>query len=340
MEQEKRMAELKRDGNKVWLDLDELYPPKHKHPNTVFKSTAIALQAMGEDVGYEFLMGISGAAFRVQLHEKWCPSSPHPDCGFNCSAVALETTKLGITSYSCKKKGKKQVEKITEAIVENIEKGHPVLLCCEETGLIVGYIDDEAGRKLLFREPYSNKADEPEIFEGWAWGFAVITKGPRKMDKEVLTGSLKRAAKLAHTQKVGKYACGFAAYETWITDLLDESKIKKLKGHNEPELSNANAHIYYCLIDARECAAKYLGLIEGQLTEEAQPHLRQASKHYETIAERLNTGWKNILWDWEFGKDKKWTPEMCKGQASLLKKALEQERLAISEIEKAISALG
>ena len=112
MEKEKRMAELKRDGNKVWLDLDELYPPKYKHPNTVFKSTAITLQAMGEDVSYEFLMGISGAAFRVQLHEEWCPSSPHPDCGFDCTAVVLATTKIEAKPYSCKKKDKKQVDQI------------------------------------------------------------------------------------------------------------------------------------------------------------------------------------------------------------------------------------
>lgn len=334
------MAELKRHGNKVWLDLDELYPPKHKHPNTVFKSVAIALQAMGEDVSYELLMGISGAAFRVQLHEQWCPSSPHPDCGFDCTAVALTTTKLGATSYSCKKKDKKQAEQIIEAIAMHIDTGQPALMGSEETGLIVGYVNDDDGKKLLIREPYSNKADEPEVLKGWPWGFAVITKAPRKMDEKVLAGSLERAAKLAHTKKVGKYACGFAAYERWISDLLDDSKIKKLKSRNEPELSNANAHIYYCLIDARECAAKYLDLIEGRLSKQAQPHLRQASKHYETIAEQLNTGWKNILWSREFGEGKKWTPEMRKGQATLLEKALEQERMAISEIEKAISALG
>jgi hypothetical protein len=331
------MVELKCNGNKIWLDLDELYPPNYKHPNTVFKSTAIALQAMGEDVSYEFLMGISGAAFRVQLHEEWCPNSPHPDCGFDCTAVAMETTRLGVISYSCKKKDNKQPEQIIESIVEHINNGQPVLMGSEETGLVVGYVNDEAGKKLLIREPYSNKGDKPEVLKGWPWAFAVITKGPRKMDKGDSVDSLKRAIELAHTQKVGKYVCGFAAYERWISDLLNDSKMKKLKGHNEPEISNANAHIYYCLIDARECAAKYIGMIEDQLSEQALPYLRQASKYYENLAEQLNTGWKNILWAWQFEKGNKWTPEMRKGQATLLEKALELERVAISEIEKAIS---
>jgi hypothetical protein len=334
------MAELKRDGNKVWLDLDELYPPNYKHPNTVFKSTAIALQAMGDDVSYEFLMGISGAAFRVQLHEEWCPSSPHPDCGFNCTAMALATTKIEAKPYSCRKKDKKRVNQIIEAIAGHINKGQPVLMVSEETGLIVGYINDAAGKKLLFREPYSKKEDELEVLKEWPWAFAVFTKGLQRMDNEAFADSLKRAAKLSRTQKIEKYTCGFVAYEKWISDLLNEKKIKKLKGRNEPELSNANAHIYFCLIDARECAAKYLGMIEDRLSEHTQSYLQQASKHYEAIVKRLNTGWKNILWDWEFGKGKKWTPEMRKEQASLLEEALELEHLAISEIEKAISVLG
>ena len=68
------MLKIMKKDNKVWLDLDPFYPAKHKQPNTVFKSLTITLKAIGSDLTYELLMGISGAAFRFQLHQKWCPS--------------------------------------------------------------------------------------------------------------------------------------------------------------------------------------------------------------------------------------------------------------------------
>ncbi len=37
----------KREGDRVWLDLDDLYPEPHRQPNTVFKSMAITFRAMG-----------------------------------------------------------------------------------------------------------------------------------------------------------------------------------------------------------------------------------------------------------------------------------------------------
>jgi hypothetical protein len=86
---------LRRDGDRVWLDLDELYPPPHQHPNTVFKSMAIVFRAMGAKIDCVDVMGISAAAFRIQVGERLCPSSPHHHLGFACDDLVLEA--LGIT---------------------------------------------------------------------------------------------------------------------------------------------------------------------------------------------------------------------------------------------------
>ncbi len=51
------------------------------------KSVQLALNALGENYSYNFLMGISGAAFRLHLHHEWCASSGDVTTGFDVSKV-------------------------------------------------------------------------------------------------------------------------------------------------------------------------------------------------------------------------------------------------------------
>jgi hypothetical protein len=59
------MSMIRRENDRVWLDLDELYPSTDHQPNTVFKSMSIAFRAMGSRTTYVDLMGLSAAAFRI-----------------------------------------------------------------------------------------------------------------------------------------------------------------------------------------------------------------------------------------------------------------------------------
>jgi len=52
--------------------------------NSFIRSSQLALNALGEDYTYEFLMGISGAAFRLHFHPDWCPNSADSTTG--CTA--------------------------------------------------------------------------------------------------------------------------------------------------------------------------------------------------------------------------------------------------------------
>ncbi len=59
--------------------------------NTFMGALAAVMQSIGEDVSYDYLMGVSGAAFRLQIHQPdWCPSAPDAGCGFNCAGAATE----------------------------------------------------------------------------------------------------------------------------------------------------------------------------------------------------------------------------------------------------------
>lgn len=337
------MADIIRNDTRVWLHLDPFYPPRNKHPNTVFKATAIAMQSMGKDLSYDLLMGISGAAFRVQLHEAWCPSSPHPDCGFSCSNTAAEVLELELDVRCCENGDAGSKTAIIDEIVASIDKGRPALARSEETGLIVGYVGQGNCRQLVFREPYSNKGDAPEVLEDWPWEVVLFRGGPRQPNQATLVDSLKQGvmlAQISRTGENGEYACGFAAYERWITGLTDPAAIKALSAGDEPRLSNANAHIYYCLLDARRCAAEYLRAIAEDLGQEAQAHLQQAAANYDDIASRLDIGLKNLTWNWEFDQAKDWTQPMRNAQAATLQEVLALERSAVTRLQTAVAALG
>lgn len=154
---------LKRDRNRVWLDLDGFYPPPHQHPNTVFKSLAIAFQASGVNMDYVDLMGISAAAFRLQVGRNLCPSSPHPHLGFSCANLAQESVGYVLCNYEWDPRDPKTVDRAKEAVVTSVDGGRPALTDDEATGLAVGYVN--GGADLLVRDPYSNRGDAPAVLE-------------------------------------------------------------------------------------------------------------------------------------------------------------------------------
>lgn len=330
------MLSVQKKDNKVWIDLDPFYPPKHQHPNTVFKSTTIVLNAMGSEVTYEQLMGISSAAFRIQLHEEWCPSSPHPDCGYNCTDVMIKALKLDTISHTYTYT-KNKPDTILNEILISIEKGMPVIASSYETGLVVGYTKRNRELKLLYREPYSNIGDKPAALKIVPASYTIFNDIPPKPAIQFYIDSLQRVVQLSDHPITNKYYLGFAAYEKWISELLDESKIKRLSQNGLPELSNQNAHIYYSLLDARQCATGYLKFVIEILGRKFQTPLSKAAEYYIQIAEILQKGMEMIVWDWEFAKGAKWTEMMRKDQANILKDALAIERKGINEIKKTVN---
>ena len=109
--------------------------------------------------------------------------------------------------------------------------------------------------------------------------------------------------------------------------------IKKLGKNSEPDLSNHNAHIYYSLLDARQCASKYLEHIQKKLTEKSNTHLSKAAKYYTQIAKILEKGMVNIVWDWQYSKGITWSKEKREAQADILRQASTLERRAVDEIK-------
>jgi hypothetical protein len=332
------VTEIKHQGNSVWLELDDFYPPPNEQPNTVFKSMSIVFRALGSDTTYVDLMGVSAAAFRLQVGGALCPSSPHPYLGFSCATLARESLGFEFFDHSWEPANEPAPPDVIDAVVSSIDDGKPVLTAEEETGIVVGY--EKNGKQLLMRNPYSSRGDKPRVLKNWPWRFGILVQLPKQPSIECITRSLETAVMLAHNQQLLEdvYASGFTAYQRWIDALSDESFIHDVD-IDAGAIVLGNAHIYYCLVDARRCAAQYLRNILTRLPEAARERLAQAASLYDDVASRLDVGWANVPWPRQLRDMAEWTMVQRRSQASLLNAVREVERQAVGELEAALGSL-
>lgn len=94
------------------------------------------MNAIGVEVTYEKVMGLSGACYRICMKEDWCPSTGMPQCGYDVETPLYRA--LGFAPYGiADEAGRRQ------KVIECVDKGIPVLCCGQraepEWGLITGY---------------------------------------------------------------------------------------------------------------------------------------------------------------------------------------------------------
>lgn len=329
-------AKVKHEGDRVWIEGVEKLTWRTN--NTYMGALEAALRARGEDVSYAYLMGVSGMAFRLQLHEEWCPSSPDAGCGFNTTRIAVEAVGYAYEDHNIKDGKSAEASRAREAVKRSIDAGMPVigldLKVCPDYGLIVGYA--KGGKEFLCRT-FHDKGDEYSVAEKWPWGITFVgEKGDAPDRRRLLVESLERAVMLARTESFGKYASGFAAYEKWTAELLDDARFEKA---DEKQMNHANAWIYVSLLDARVNAMEYLRGIEGHLEGEVAEHVSKAADLYDEMFGKLKEGRKHAPFPRDLKEGEAWTEEMRHAEAAVLKQALALEKNAVAEIEKALDSL-
>ena len=355
-------ARIRCEDGKVWLE----GVPRPQGANSVLAVLAAALVSQGEDVTYEYLMGVSSRAFRLQF--SWCPSAPHSFIGFNTmdpalKAVGYDSAPYPVTEFEGggeEKPGPKELEAAREAVKHSIDAGVPVLLESEEESLLVGYEPPGEGTTGWLRRPgpigLPPAEDEPYLVavKHLYWGIRILTKSaaaapPRR---ESILWSLKTAVQNAHRPDLNGLPMGFAAWEKWIAELRDFASVQAsikaaLAARGRPcsdkdvfsNLCLGNAWCYESLYDARSCAPKYLRSIADECGPDAADHLRQAASHYEALAKGLTPECftKIAPYPWMIdGDPERWSEKLRLRQAGLLESALVHERAAIAEIEKAL----
>jgi hypothetical protein len=228
-----------------------------------------ALQAVGHKIGdhsgYAILSGVSGAAFRTQFFDTWCPSSPDPTCGYNAGEAVLKARGLDATWLHVSSDGKNKPQ-ILAAIRKSIDAGMPVLAIdlieVPEWGIIIGY--QKNGEELLCRT-YFDKHKFYEVAQKFPFAVAILKREGKVPDEgaSIKQGFGIVAENLA-TEKYGEYFSGLAAFDKWMARLRDDD-FTKLDSAKLSEVVQANYWTFQRLIADRKTGIEYLDIVAQKM---------------------------------------------------------------------------
>jgi hypothetical protein len=300
------------------------------------------MQALGYPVTYDYLLGVAGLAFRMQVSkEGLCPSSPHSRCGFQCVDPAVQALPYQQQMHQVKAEETEKVKEAREAVMASIDRGVSVQYGSEEDGLIVGY--QKNGDEWICLHPMREGGKKTFVEKNWPWGVTVYTapKDTAPARRDLIVASLRQAVKMANTTEAGNYFVGFHAWDKYI------EKLKALDAADEKTRKDAmvaNAWIYECLAQYRAAAARYLRSVAKDFTPPAQRHLGKAADLYHKMAKQVLRDEKHSVvtiapYPWSLKKGETWTRAQRREQIERLEKALPLEREAVREIEKALAVM-
>ena len=323
-----------REGDRGWLDGVKGWSFDDK-ASSVHAASENVMRAVGNDIGYDYLVGVSGLAFRMQVYkDSLCPSSPHSRCGYPCTERSAQALPWDSTLFQLKPDEAGNVNEARKAVVASIDRGVPVQYGIEEDGVIVGYRKN--GNELVCFNPWKNGGRKTHIEKRWPWDVLVYT-GPKKeapSKRALAVGALKQAVQMAETEEAGKYYVGFKAWQVYIDVLMSLDKADK-KTRNDAR--QGNAWIYECLASYRNTASRYLREIAPEFDKEIATHLLKAADLYADMASRiLRDDTHSTMAIAPYPGTTQWTAEMRKEEIARLNKALPVEREAIQHIKLAL----
>ena len=171
-----------REGDRVWLEGVTGWFVGDRE-SSVHAAQAAAMAAVGEETTYEYLVGVSGLAFRMQVSKDGlCPSSPHSFCGYACHTRSSQALPWTLALYEVKPDDAEGMAAARKAIVESVEHGVPVQYGSEEDGIIVGY--QKGGDEWICFHPMREGGTKTFIETVWPWGILMI-KAPLIQSLEI-----------------------------------------------------------------------------------------------------------------------------------------------------------
>jgi len=285
-----------------------------------------ALQAIGHRIGdhsgYAILCGVSGAAFRTQFFDTWCPSSPDPTVGYDAAAAVLKARGLSATWLHVSSDGKNKPQ-ILAAIRKSVDAGMPVLAIdlieVPEWGIIIGY--QKNGEELLCRT-YFDKRKGFDVAQKFPFAVAILKREGKVPDEDA---SIKQGfgivAENLTTEKYGEYFSGLAAFDKWIARLRDDdfTKLDSVKLSNTVQ---ANYWIFQRLIADRKTGIEYLNIL-AQKTPGFEPRTAGLAALYQREVETLEPLLEQLPcpgsvvpgWQWEEADRNKQIAALVKARA-------------------------
>jgi len=323
------MKNLKETSDRIFIENIPRLEWGKNNDISFIKSAQLALNSIGENYNYEFLMGISGAAFRFHFHPDWCPSASDFTTGFDVSKVLFKSLGYNYEFYSIDDNSFDEIRTLYHKIIDQINKGIPIiainLKVYPEWGIITGYLKNRPG--ILCRT-YFDESDGYSLAEHAPWLSVFINEKFKPYSEEkLIKNSFQIAVQIYETEKFGDYYSGINGFNKWIGHLNKYAKLKELRSFEHHEV---NLTLLYYLLDARRAAFEYLSSMNYKL-ELGQ----RIIKNYENIVRLLEDTAFNHLPSFDSNPGD-WTKSNIIHQIEVLTEIREIEKETIVLIKKEI----
>ncbi len=307
------------------------------------------LKYVGDPQDYDYLMGISGAAFR----RLW-----NRDDGGNIDLAHLGDEPFrrvfDALGYAWRQVPAEK-ETMIQAIKASLAQGRPAItfgiIGPPEAGLVAGYAEDGA---VLYgwsyfqdqRERYYEQRDWFETMSMNKDRKSLILVGDRLLARpaayEVLAASLRWALDLAHTARrpnLPEHLSGLAAYDAWADALEVDADYPV----NNDGMMGARIMIHgdqYVMIEERHEAARFLRRMKRVAPQVAADHLEAAATLYDQIGDSVT-----LLWPWPIDPSAGAIQALADARtrralARHVRAARDLEAEAIDHLERALANLG
>lgn len=295
--------------------------------NTFMHCLELVLAALGRPIPYEDLMGLGGAAFRLQVRvDTWCSSGPDALVGYDCVAPVMAAAGLDYVTYYPRRDSDSDVQRVRKEVVRSIDLGLPVLasnvIPPADWGIITGYRQRGAEWRCRAYADAARDRDQRAV----DWPLAVVVISPPKPPSDMrpaCMASLKRAVELYETSLAGDYVLGRAAFDHWSRQLM----LAHDRSYIQP-----NAWTYVSLLDARTAASRYLRGLAAKLPAH-QGTLNEAADLYAREAELLRAGLADVPFPAQLPVGLA-SPDMRRRQVEVLRESRDLEAQAIELLKR------
>lgn len=304
------------------------------------------LNYLGDHQDYDYLMGITGAAFRRLWNRD---DGGNIDLSrFGDLPFRLVFTALGYSWQRLPADKTTMLAAIKTSLAQGIPPISFGLLGPPEAGLITGYAEDGA---VLYGWSYF-QPDNRDYYALREWfetmdksnGYGLLIlgakTGPIPLPRDVLLTALEWAIDLAYTTPrphLPEHVSGLAAYEAWANALTCDADYPP---HNSEVLAfRTMIHGDQCMmLEERRDAARFLRRMKTAAPCEADL-LEEAATLYDKVAELVGPIWPWPVEPTAVASQALADPEQRRRLATYIRAAREQEAQAVALLEKAWTAL-
>jgi len=287
----------------------------------------LILDAMGRPLDYNQLMGLGGAAFRVQMHRaEWDAAAADPFVGYDVVAPIMQAIGVEYQIHAVDNPRSSEADVLRRDVTRSIEAGVPVLanniIPPTDWGIITGYND--GGSVWLCRAYADDARNVDRPVRDWPAGVVVVSPPAAIANlRPAYLESIHRAISLYETGSADEYVLGRAALEAWA---------EKLNNVTDRQYMHANAWLYVSLVDARRAAAEYLKALAALMPDQ-RGHLQAAADLYAREAALLADAQAHVPFPRQYQMG--FPPATIRArQATALRQASELERQAVEALKR------